>query len=145
MIFEEIVVYFNKVMSNDPCLPKIVCDINRAHFKHESRHVALGRDIVGVLFHCIRFSEHGDETKLRLDISNYIKAYINRMLRLFYPLHAYQDAGIPDPYEFRMKLMKSPERHDFHRKIVNKRVACFLKRDILNEDTLDTGEKIGVL
>ncbi|MGC1498325.1 MAG: diiron oxygenase [Sulfitobacter sp.] len=145
MIFEEIVVYFNKVMSTDPCLPKIVRDINRTHFVDESRHIAFGRDIVGVLYHCINFSSHGDEKELRMNISNYIKAYINGMLRLFYPLHAYTDAGIPDPYEFRSKLMKSPQRHGFHQKIVSKQVSFFQKRDILLEESLNTGETIGVL
>jgi hypothetical protein len=140
-VFEEIVVYFNKVMGKDESLPMIVRQLNRTHYEDESRHVAFGQEIALHLYNTIEFESDEVKFETKKAIELYLLNYMAGMVRLFYPLHAYKDAGIPNAYQFREKLMKEPGRVESHLKIAHKSMRFLAGCGILgNDESLDIEE-----
>jgi len=130
LIFEEMVDYFNLEMGRDTSLPVIVQQLNLAHHKDESRHIAAGRELVKHLY--ARLAQRLDaEARAGLDL--YIRRYIEASIEALYNPTVYRDAGIPDPYGFRTAVLSDPARKAYHQKFFG-RVVKFLSRNEIIAD-----------
>lgn len=122
LIFEQIVDHFNSRMAADTALPETIRAINRVHHQDESRHIAFGCQLVRALYE--RLQEAGDEAELRA-ARDYVKRYIDSSITQLYCIEAYRDAGIPEPYAFRNRVMADPAREAVHRAITARTTAFY--------------------
>jgi hypothetical protein len=131
LIFEEIVDYFNVCMGSDKSLPPIIQKINKVHHQDESRHIAFGRQIVAESYSklCQRLT-----SEQVLDIENYLKRYIISSIESLYNPAMYRDAGIPEPYKIRRRLLEDSNRKVFHQKFLQRTLKFLLKNKILSDD-----------
>ncbi|WP_372513996.1 diiron oxygenase [Streptantibioticus rubrisoli] len=135
LLFEEIVDYYNMRMAADDTLHETIRKVNRVHHEDESRHIAFGRELVGLLYSQLAVDASAEQ---RRDIEEYLKRYIVFSLRSFYNPQVYRDAGINDPLGFRERLLADPARRDAERKSVRKPMAFMLKAGIFADDLLPT-------
>jgi hypothetical protein len=124
LIFEQIGDYFNAKMARDDTLPKTVREVNRIHHRDETRHIAFGAKIVSALFDEV-LSKHS--TKEVEEVGEYLRGYIDLMIRSLYSRDAYQDAGIPEPAKFRASVIADPGRAPITSRITN-RTNTFYRR-----------------
>jgi hypothetical protein len=124
LIFEQIVDHFNSRMAADPALPDTIRAINRVHHQDESRHIAFGCQLVRALHD--RLVEAGDEAELTA-AREYVERYIATSLSQLYSVDAYRDAGIPEPFAFRTRLLADPGRQAAHDAIIS-RTSSFYRR-----------------
>lgn len=131
LVLEEVVDYFNSRMGNDESLPPIIREINAAHHIDESRHVAFGRQMICTLFEILkdRLGEAGVA-----EMRTYLKRYMLYTVQSLYNPAVYRDAGIADPYKFRLNLMNHPGRKEMHHKIYKRTLKFFMKNEILEEE-----------
>jgi hypothetical protein len=128
LIFEELVDHFNVKMGADRKLPQIVQDLNRAHHQDEGRHIAAGRQLVKQLHEGL--AKRLDETALA-QLDQYVRRYIETSLQSLYNPIVYRDAGIPDPYGFRAKVLADPARSAHHQKFLGRIVQFLSKSNII--------------
>jgi hypothetical protein len=128
LIFEEIGDYFNKTMKDDDRLPPIVRKINRIHHEDESRHIAMGRQVLKSMFKEIK--DKHSETKLIL-IDKAIRGYIMICLDSLYNPEVYKDTGLTDPYAIRNALHEHPARIEFHQLVLARTETFLLRNKIL--------------
>lgn len=124
LIFEQIVDYFNSTMAADETLPETIRAINRIHHQDESRHIAFGCQLVRGLWENVTKNCSVEEIE---SARAYVERYLNASIAQLYSVDAYRDAGIPEPYKFRTKVMADPARQDQHNRITA-RTKAFYKR-----------------
>jgi hypothetical protein len=133
LLFEEIVDFYNVRMGSDKRLHPTIQQINALHHQDESRHIAFGRELVALLFR--RLLDKLDKDQLA-GIEQYIKRYLVYSLQGFYNPQVYIDAGIPEPFEFRSRVISDEGRRELERKSIRKPLSFLLKQGILNDDLL---------
>jgi hypothetical protein len=133
LLFEEIVDFYNLRMAGDETLHSTIRQVNEIHHRDESRHIAFGRELVALLYQPLRERLSADE---RHDLEQYLKRYIVYSVHSFYDPQIYRDAGIPDPLEFRSRLLADERRRPLERKILRKPLSFLLKQGIFADDTL---------
>ena len=131
LIFEEIVDYFNIRMGRDNTLHPLIRKINSVHHQDESRHVIFGRQMVEHLHSKLR--EKYSQERL-LELEQYLKRYLLSIIQSLYNPAAYRDAGIADPYDFRLELMNDPARKPHHERFVKRNVDFFIKSGIFKQE-----------
>lgn len=105
LLFEELVDHFNSTMALDERLHDTIRAVNRIHHQDESRHIAFGRELVSLLFEDLKTKASPE----RLDeIREYIKRYVNYSFESLFNPQVYRDAGIPEPFAVRRRLLASP-------------------------------------
>ena len=124
LVFEQIVDHFNSRMAADTALPETIRAINRVHHQDESRHIAFGAQLVRALWERLR--EAGDEAELAA-ARQYVEKYIATSIQQLYSVDAYRDAGIPDPFTFRTRVLADPARQAVHASITS-RTDAFYRR-----------------
>jgi hypothetical protein len=129
LIFEEIVDYFNLRMGRDEALHPIIRQVNSIHHQDESRHIAVGREIVKRLFDHIIATQPADQVAMAQD---YLKRYLVASIQSLYSPSVYKDAGIAEPYELRNQLLKDPGRRVADEKILKRTLDFFQGNAILN-------------
>lgn len=129
LIFEQIVDHFNSRMAADPELPETIRAINRVHHQDESRHIAFGCQVVRALFE--RLVATGDEAEITA-AREYIDRYITSSLHQLYSVDVYRDAGIPDPFGFRNRLLADPARQEAHQAIAGRTYAFYRRIGVLS-------------
>ncbi|WMX46377.1 diiron oxygenase [Streptomyces roseicoloratus] len=107
LIFEELVDHFNAKMAEDERLHETIRGINRIHHQDESRHIAFGRELVGLLHQDLR--ETATEQELD-DVSAYLRRYMKHSFESLYHPQVYRDAGLENPHAVRRALLESPAR-----------------------------------
>ncbi|MFJ9951768.1 diiron oxygenase [Kitasatospora sp. NPDC091207] len=132
LIFEQIVDHFNSKMAADTALPETIRAINRVHHQDESRHIAFGAQLVRALWDRLR--EAGDEQELAA-ARQYIEKYINASIQQLYSVDVYRDAGIPEPFAFRTRLLADPARGPVHDAIVSRTTAFYRRIGVLAPKT----------
>jgi hypothetical protein len=128
LVFEEIVDRYNRRMAADRRLVAIARHINCAHHRDEARHLAFGRRMVAGLFE--RHRRHwstGTLERVRAELT----AYLAACWREYYNPQAYRDAGLPDPYGTRERLLTDPVRRRHHEAISRPVVRYLLAHGIL--------------
>lgn len=131
LIFEEIVDYFNIRMGRDTTLHPLIRKINSVHHQDESRHVIFGRQMVEHLHSKLR--EKYSQERL-LELEQYLKRYLLAIIQSLYNPAVYRDAGIADPYDFRLELMNDPARKPHHERFVKRNVDFFIKSGIFKQE-----------
>nr|WP_308288143.1 diiron oxygenase [Streptomyces corallincola] len=124
LVFEELVDHFNSLMARDTRLHDTVRAINRIHHQDESRHIAFGRELVGLLFEDVRRT--ADEGELDA-VAAYVRRYMTYSFESLYNPRVYRDAGLDDPLGVRRKLLDSPERAELERSVFH-RTRTYLER-----------------
>jgi P-aminobenzoate N-oxygenase AurF len=132
LISEQIGDFYNVRMMNDPTLPAIVQKINRVHHDDESRHISMGRRIVGQMYEGIS-RKYPPETMRRVE--SYVRRYMDFFIQSFYNPGAYRDAGIGDPYEWRRHLIKDPARQRFHEQALRSSLQFFKGRALFADES----------
>ena len=117
LIFEAMGDYYNKYMMNDERLPEVVRSLNRLHHLDESRHIAMGQTLLTQLTDIAAQTCGTDGIK---SVTKYLDKFMSIVMQLFYNPAVYQDAGIPDAYQLRAALLKSPERAKFHSEVLSR-------------------------
>lgn len=133
LLFEEIVDYYNVRMGDDKSLHATIRQINALHHQDESRHIAFGRELVALLF--LRLRDKAGQEQLA-QIEQYLKRYIVYSLLGLYNPQVYIDAGIPDPFEFRRRVLADGARREWERKSIRKPMSFLLKQGIITDDVL---------
>jgi hypothetical protein len=131
LIFEELVDYFNIRMGRDNLLHPLIRKINSVHHQDESRHVTFGRQMVEHL-HSQISAKYGQERSL--DLEQYLKRYMLSIIQSLYNPAAYRDAGIADPYDFRLELMNDPARKPHHHRFIKRNLDFFVKSGIFTQE-----------
>jgi hypothetical protein len=120
LIFEELVDVFNQRMAQDERLDPTIRKVNEVHHHDESRHIAFGRQMVALLHSDLR--ERLDEPKLA-ELETYLKRYMRSSVEgLCEPL-MYRDAGIPEPYAVRRRVLADPGYPAFVERILKRSVS----------------------
>lgn len=127
-IFEELVDYFNSRMGEDASLPPIVCALNSAHHRDESRHVAFGRELVSGLHQNLRQTRSAE---LVQELEIYLKRYMSSILQSLYNPAVYRDAGLTqDAYALRRTLLAHPVRKQRHQDMLKRTLTAFVNEGI---------------
>lgn len=127
LIFEEMGDFYNVRMRDDERLHPIIRQISRVHHQDESRHLAMGREIVKVL--------HGElHRKYPLErlqeVASYLKGYMKASIESLYNPAVYRDAGIEAAYELRRRLLSDAARQSFHERVLSRTVNFFERNQI---------------
>ncbi|MCD0453482.1 diiron oxygenase [Actinocorallia sp. API 0066] len=134
LLFEEIVDFFNKRMGEDERLDPTIRKVNAIHHQDESRHVAFGRQIVSLLWKDL--AAKSDESELEA-VRAYLKAYLRRSLESLVNPAAFRDAGIPEPYKARNRVLADPAHADLDRAILKRSVKFLVAEGILLTESID--------
>ncbi|MEN3610605.1 diiron oxygenase [Plantactinospora sp. ZYX-F-223] len=124
LIFEELVDHFNSRMALDERLDDTIRKINRIHHQDESRHIAFGRELVRILFEGFREQATPEELS---QVSDYLRRYMTYSFESLFSPQVYKDAGIPNPFEVRRRLLTGPRRPEFEAQVFRK-THSFLTR-----------------
>ncbi|MGF1608807.1 MAG: diiron oxygenase [Kiloniellales bacterium] len=122
LIFEKMVAYYNQYMMKDGRLDPILQGINKMHFSEESRHLAMGQEMIRVLGKRVRES---DAAPTMAEIRRSLDDYATLCVNSFYNPAAYRDAGIAEPYAFRRKLLAHPARRKFNEALIRDSMKPF--------------------
>jgi hypothetical protein len=133
LLFEEIVDYFNSRMGTDDRLHETIKQVNHIHHQDESRHVAFGRQIVSVLHADLRARLSVAELA---DLESYLKRYLKRSVESLVSPAVFKDAGIPDPYALRRRILADPANAEYQAKILKRSMKFLLNEGILSDDVL---------
>ncbi|MEU7183789.1 MULTISPECIES: diiron oxygenase [Streptomyces] len=133
LLFEELVDHFNSTMALDERLHDTIRAVNRIHHQDESRHIAFGRELVSLLFEDLKTKASPE----RLDeIREYIKRYVNYSFESLFNPQVYRDAGIPEPFAVRRRLLASPRSAEFQQQVLRKPLNFLVKTGILHDRNL---------
>ncbi|WP_406064392.1 diiron oxygenase [Streptomyces sp. NBC_01077] len=125
LVFEQIVDHYNVRLAADERLHPTIRHINRLHHQDESRHIAFGRRLVELLWE--RLVAAGMDERTRRATGAYVDRYITTSMESFYSPAVYRDAGIPDGYALRQRLLTHPARRAAHARVLHK-TTDFLTR-----------------
>lgn len=133
LLFEELVDHFNSTMAADDRLHGTIRAVNRIHHQDESRHIAFGRELVSLLFEDLK--SKASEEQLR-DVQAYVKRYLNHSFESLFNPQVYRDAGIPEPFAVRRRLLASPRSAEFKQQVFRKPLNFLTKTGILPDREL---------
>ena len=136
LIFEEIGDFYNRKMKEDNRLPEIVRQISLVHYKDESRHLVMGKEVVKILHLKLRKTH---SSRQLLAIECYLNQYIQSITELFYNPTVYCDAEISLPYQLRRDLLSCDVRQDFHKKVLKRINRFFEASGIFTGENTVTG------
>ncbi|MFE6222587.1 diiron oxygenase [Streptomyces sp. NPDC057854] len=125
LVFEQIVDHYNVHLAADDRLHPTIRHINRLHHQDESRHIAFGTRLVRLLWE--RLLRRGLDETGRQVLRTYLDRYLAASLASFYNPAVYRDAGLPDAFALRRRLLAHPARHAAHERILAKTTG-FLRR-----------------
>ncbi|MFJ6464928.1 diiron oxygenase [Streptomyces sp. NPDC091387] len=125
LVFEQIVDHYNVQMAADHRLHPTVRHINRLHHQDESRHIAFGCRLVQLLWE--RLLDRGLDEAARHDLRSYLGRYLTTSIESLYNPAVYRDAGLPDGFALRKRLLVHPDRRAAHTKVLHK-TTRFLNR-----------------
>ncbi|MFE9581121.1 diiron oxygenase [Nocardia sp. NPDC006044] len=129
-IFEEIVDYFNAKMGVDQRLHETIKQVNAIHHHDESRHIAFGRQIVGHLYTKLASALPAEQL---LELERHLKDYMRASVDSLASPAAYRDAGIPDPYAARRRVLESPRWQQFTTSVLRRPTDYLVKSGIFTE------------
>lgn len=135
LIFEELVDHFNSKMALDAELHDTIRQINRIHHQDESRHIAFGRELVGLLFE--GFREQASDEDLA-QVSDYVKRYLAFSFESLFNPRVYRDAGLEDPLGVRSRLLADPRRSAFEQQVFRKTLAFLTRIGMIGDRDLST-------
>ena len=131
LVFEEIVDGYNAHMAEDGRLAPIASYINRIHHRDECRHLAFGRRMVVDLFERhARYWSAEVLARVRAELAGFFAA----CWREYYNPEAYRDAGLPDAYATRTRLLGDAVRRRHHAAFSARSIAHLRKHGILLEE-----------
>ncbi|MGW2599447.1 diiron oxygenase [Streptomyces klenkii] len=136
LLFEELVDHFNSTMAADERLHDTIRAVNRIHHQDESRHIAFGRELVSLLFKDLTANASEEELGR---VRDYIKRYLNYSFESLFNPHVYRDAGIPEPFAVRRRLLASPRSAEFQQQVFRKPLNYLVKTGILADRDLGFG------
>ena len=136
LISEQVSDFYNVRMAADETLPPIVRKLNRVHHEDESRHIAMGLNVVHAMYTAL--AEKYPDNTLR-QIESYLSRYMKFFVESFYNPAAYRDAGLDEPYEWRNKLIEAPGRTAFHSRALQKTLKFFQSNAIVTLDPFASG------
>jgi para-aminobenzoate N-oxygenase AurF len=123
MIFEEIGNFYNIRIRDDERVPPFIRYLNRVHHQDESRHIAMGRELLKLL-HRKLVKRCSAETLA--EIEQYLKRYMRSSIESLYCPAVYVDAGLADPYKLRNALLTDPVRERFHKQVLSHTMNFFV-------------------
>ncbi|WP_405792462.1 diiron oxygenase [Streptomyces sp. NBC_01506] len=125
LIFEQVVDHYNVRMAADRRLHPTVRHLNHLHHQDESRHIAFGCRLVHLLWNRL-LERDPDDVALR-ELRDYLGRYLTTSIESFYNPAVYRDAGLPDGFALRRRLLTHPARQAAHAKVLHKTTG-FLNR-----------------
>ncbi|MFF6775357.1 diiron oxygenase [Streptomyces sp. NPDC012637] len=128
LIFEELVDHFNSAMAEDERLHETIRGINRIHHQDESRHIAFGRELVGLLHQDLKQTATEQELD---DVSDYLRRYMKHSFESLYHPQVYRDAGLENPHAVRRALLESPARAEAEQRTFRKTARYLEKTGII--------------
>ncbi|HEV2370665.1 MAG TPA: diiron oxygenase [Streptosporangiaceae bacterium] len=134
LLFEEIVDFFNKKMGTDQRLDPTIRQVNAIHHQDESRHVAFGRQVVALLFRGLSATLTAAELA---DVRAYLTAYLRKSLESLVNPAAFRDAGIPEPYQARARVLADPAHARLNADILRRSMKFLLSEGILLSENLN--------
>ncbi|HVH93703.1 MAG TPA: diiron oxygenase [Nocardioidaceae bacterium] len=135
LIFEELVDVFNQRMATDERLDPTIRKVNEVHHHDESRHIAFGRQIVTMLHADLR--ERLDDDKLAM-LEQYLKRYMRSSVDSLCEPLMYRDAGIPEPYAVRRRVLADPEYPRYVSRVLARTESFMLNSEIISSGLFDT-------
>ncbi|GAA4236076.1 diiron oxygenase [Actinomadura meridiana] len=133
LLFEELVDHFNSTMAADERLHDTIRAVNRIHHQDESRHIAFGRELVSLLFEDLKTK--ASPARL-LEVQGYVRRYLDYSFESLFNPRVYRDAGVPEPFAARRRLLASPRRAEFQRHVFRKPLGFLVKTGILDDRDL---------
>jgi hypothetical protein len=134
LIFEELVDVFNQRMATDERLDPTIRKVNQVHHHDESRHIAFGRQIVTMLHADLR--ERLDHDQLMV-LEQYLKRYMRSSVDSLCEPLMYRDAGIPDAYAVRRKVLADPAYPRYVSRVLNRTESFMLNSGIFGSGLFD--------
>jgi hypothetical protein len=135
LIFEELVDVFNQRMAEDARLDPTIRKVNEVHHHDESRHIAFGRQIVAMLHADLRDRLTDDGLAA---LEDYLKRYMRASVDSLCEPLVYRDAGIPEPYAFRRRLLADPAHTAYVQKVLNRTESFMLRSGIFTSGLSST-------
>jgi hypothetical protein len=129
LIFEELVDVFNQRLAQDERLDPTIRKVNEVHHHDESRHIAFGRQIVAMLFAGLK--EQLDESRLRT-LEQYLKRYMLASVQGICDPLMYRDAGIPEPYEVRRRVLADPAYPRYVGRVLKRTLSFMISSGIFS-------------
>ncbi|MEU3063784.1 diiron oxygenase [Streptomyces subrutilus] len=125
LVFEQIVDHYNVQLAADRRLHPTVRHLNRLHHQDESRHIAFGCRLVHLLWE--RLLDRGLDEAARRELRTYLGRYLTTSIESLYNPAAYRDAGLPDGFALRRRMLAHPARQAAHARVLHKTTG-FLNR-----------------
>ncbi|MEV4442987.1 diiron oxygenase, partial [Streptomyces sp. NPDC049577] len=114
LLFEELVDHFNSTMAADERLHDTIRAVNRIHHQDESRHIAFGRELVSLLYEDLKTKASPERLA---EVREYVKRYVNYSFESLFNPQVYRDAGIPEPFAVRRRLLADPRTREFQQQV----------------------------
>ena len=131
LISEQVSDYYNVHMMSDDTVPPIVRKVNRVHHEDESRHIAMGLQVVRSLHEDVQ-AKYPEPTLRKIE--SYLRRYMQFFVQSFYNPSVYRDAGLPDPYNWRKRLVDHPARRAFHKQVLAKTSRFLRSNELLRAE-----------
>lgn len=130
LIFEELVDVFNQRMGEDERLDPTIRKINRVHHQDESRHIAFGRQIVGLLHRDLRARLSKEQVgQLEADLKRYMRSSVESLCS---PA-VFKDAGVHAPYAVRRAVLADPAFDDYVHRVLKRSIANLTSEQIFSD------------
>lgn len=133
LIFEELVDVFNQRMATDDRLHPTIRQVNEVHHQDESRHIAFGRQIVSILHRDLRQRLSAEELGT---VETYLKRYLRSSVDALCDPISYRDAGLPDPYGLRRRVLADPAYQEFTQRVLRRTTSFLVSQEILTDDRI---------
>jgi hypothetical protein len=133
LIFEEIVDFFNKRMGTDERLHPTIQQVNAIHHQDESRHIAFGRQVVALLHHQLRADLPPDGLA---ELERHLKTYMQASVDSLCNPTVFADAGIPNPYQARRRVLEDPAHHEMQNNILKRTVSFMVNEGIFSDGVI---------
>ncbi|MEN9579230.1 MAG: hypothetical protein RJA70_2239 [Pseudomonadota bacterium] len=117
LLFEEMGDYINVRVAADARIPPLLREIHRRHHDDEVGHIAIGwrvaRRFLGAAL-------QGHAPQMVSAVRSHLEAYAGWTLGSLYSPSVYADAGLPQPYDLRNRLLNDPARSAAHAKVMRR-------------------------
>lgn len=133
LIFEELVDVFNQRMGADDRLHPTIQQINSVHHQDESRHIAFGRQIVGLLHAELRRTLSVEQLA---SLEAYLKRYMRVSAESLCNPAMFADAGIPDPYGMRRATLADPQFEVFTARVLKRSTTFLASEQIFSDERI---------
>ncbi|MFT5732078.1 MAG: hypothetical protein ACJAZN_000973 [Planctomycetota bacterium] len=128
LVVEELGDVYNVAMQKDERIAPLVAKLNWVHHRDEARHMAFGRRFLGEL------AEHWLATwseEVTEKFREWLAAYIRSSWADFYNPAMYRDAGLPKPYDIRVRAMADPLCRAHRERVSSPLVEFFISTGLL--------------